>query len=375
MNANTQITGVRQGKTQYPRYDNAALGFEGYWYPVLFARDVGPKPLAIRLFGEDIMFIREGENVYAWQDRCPHRGIKLSIGRQEFPGTFTCRYHGWTFDLKSGVLVAALTDGPDSPTCGKAKVVTFPVAERCGLIWIYRGTGTPPPVETDIPQEMLHKDIVICGRITTRPGDWRHAAENGFDEGHGKYLHRDSIFVFFKHPPAWIHSDVIHDPGGWITRSTNDYAFQSDYPGLGVWPKMHFWKTTKIMARASIRMPGVLRIDFGEWMHFEWYVADDQGHHRYLQFAVKRTSGLSAALFKLRYWTYLRWCFHVEFNNQDAQVVELMRTPPELLYRPDTAIVGWRKLCEKPRAQDANELAATLATETETPTDLPSSLN
>ena len=67
----------------------------------------------MKLFGEDIVFFREKDKIFAWIDRCPHRGIKLSIGKKEFPGTFSCRYHGWTFDLASGALVAALTDGPD----------------------------------------------------------------------------------------------------------------------------------------------------------------------------------------------------------------------------------------------------------------------
>ena len=30
----------------------------------------------------------------------------------------------------------------------------------------------------------------MVGRITARPGNWRYAAENGFDEAHAKYLHR-----------------------------------------------------------------------------------------------------------------------------------------------------------------------------------------
>ena len=84
------------------------------------------------------MFFRDGGQAYALQDRCPHRGIPLSIGEQVFPGTFTCRYHGWTFDLKTGTLAAALTDGPDSPVCGKARVRTYELAERAGILWISR---------------------------------------------------------------------------------------------------------------------------------------------------------------------------------------------------------------------------------------------
>src|ERR671919_469998 len=72
----------------------------------------------------------------------------LSAGRCVFTGMITCAYHGWTYDLASGDLVAALTDGPDSPICGKAsvRVRTYPVEERAGLIWVWPGDEPPPPV-------------------------------------------------------------------------------------------------------------------------------------------------------------------------------------------------------------------------------------
>jgi hypothetical protein len=208
-------------------------------------------------------------------------------------------------------------------------------------------------VERDIPAELLQADASIDGRVTTRPGDWRHAAENGFDEGHGKYLHRDSIFVFFRHPPAWVHSTVVPEEGGWITRSASNYAFQSDYPGLGLWPKMRSWKSTRFLSRASIRMPCALRIHLGNWVHFEWYVPTMAGHHRYVQVVVQHGNPLIRALFRIRYWAYLRWLFHGEFNDQDALVVEMMSTPPEQLFRPDISIVEWRKLYEKAVARNA----------------------
>lgn len=351
MNEYVQVTGVKPGVSRYPRYDAAALGFEHYWYPVMRSSDLKPnKPVALTLFGTPIMFYRDQGRAYAMHDRCPHRGIKISIGKQEFPGTFSCRYHGWTFDLENGKVVAALTDGPDSKVCGKAGVRTYPLEERAGFIWIYNGEDTPPPVEEDIPSEFLQDDAVIECRITERPGDWRHAAENGYDEGHGKYLHRDSWWVTFFHPPAWVHSDVEKEPSeGWITRKSSAFAFQSDYPGLGTWPEMRPWKNSKVLAKASIKLPGVLRIKFEEWTHFEWYVPTVTGEHRYIQVVLKHTKGLDALLFRLRYWAYIRWIFHVEFNNQDARVVEMMQTPPERLYRPDLTIIGWRRMAENAR--------------------------
>jgi hypothetical protein len=100
-------------------------------------------------------------------------------------------------------------------------------------------------------------------------------------------------------------------------------------------------------------MPCALRIDLGKYIHFEWYVPTVVGRHRYLQTVVKRTHGISRLMFRMRYWTYLRWIFHVEFNNQDARMVEMMKTPPEILYRPDRSIIGWRRLCEKARGAEA----------------------
>jgi hypothetical protein len=75
----------------------------------------------------------------------------------------------------------------------------------------------------------------------------------------------------------------------------------------------------------------------------------------------------------LRYWLLERWRFHVQFNNQDAWMVELMpESGPERLYRPDASITGWRRLCDNARGE--SDLAETAPEETaledETPADL-----
>jgi phenylpropionate dioxygenase-like ring-hydroxylating dioxygenase large terminal subunit len=122
---------------------------------------VKSKPISVQVLGEKIMLRREKGQVYALHDRCPHRGVPLShpMATQEFSGTWSCCYHGWTFDLASGELVAAITDGPDSPIAGKCRVRTYPVEERLGLVWLYIGDNPEPPhVETDIPSELLRED-------------------------------------------------------------------------------------------------------------------------------------------------------------------------------------------------------------------------
>jgi phenylpropionate dioxygenase-like ring-hydroxylating dioxygenase large terminal subunit len=347
MELERQVTGARAGATRFPLYDGAVRGIPGYWYPVMRSRALRDRrPTSLVLFGERVLFFRENGTVFALLDRCPHRGVPISLGRQEFCGTITCRYHGWTFDLASGALVAALTDGPESAVVGKSRVPTYPVAERVGIIWIYQGSGTPPPVESHIPEEMLAPKAVIEARITTRPGDWRYAAENGFDESHGKYLHRDSLMMFFSHPPAFVRTAIGPDDWHWITRKTTQATAFADYPGLGSWPKKRFWKLARSVVRVSVALPGVLRVHYGRWIHFEWYVPAEDGRHRYVQFVVKHAAGVRALAFRARYWLFLRWVFHVQFNDQDARMVELMRTPPEQLFGPDHSLIAWRALCE-----------------------------
>lgn len=354
MKAEAEV-GTRQRRTSiWPRYDAARTGLRSYWYPVMWSRRLRRKPVAIQLCGEPIVLLRKQGKAYAFFDQCPHRGVPLSVGRQEFSGTWTCRYHGWTFNLETGVLEAVLTDGPDSPICGKVRVKTYPVEERAGLIWVYVGETPPPSVESDIPEEFLHPDAVILGRITIQKGNWRYACENGIDEGHAKYLHRYGVFrSFFREMPAWSKITVIHDQSGWIIRKTQSISFGDTYGVLGPWPrKKQFWRHRGKGNRISMRLPCILRNEHigTKVANISWYAPVGADQYRYLQFYVTEAHGFGALWFRVLFWTYYHWAHLVQFNNQDVWMVGLMpETPPERLYRPDISITAWRKLCEHAR--------------------------
>jgi phenylpropionate dioxygenase-like ring-hydroxylating dioxygenase large terminal subunit len=333
---------------KWPRYRRAVLGFREHWYPVMFSRRLKRKPVAVTLLGEEVMLVRDRGTVRAVHDRCPHRGIPLSLGRCEFAGTISCIYHGWTFDLESGKLVAALTDGPDSPIVGKVRVRTYPATERKSIVWVYVGDKQPPPIEDDVPNEVLRSDMFVAGRITVRGGNWRYAAENGFDEAHSKMLHRDAAWMFFRYLPAYMRTHIEPEDDGFITRAVDGIGFETDYPGVGRWPTPRPWRSKRGKATVSIRLPGTLRVRYPGWTHYEWYVPTDLQHHRYVQIATRPGGRLKRAAMWLRYWTYIRVFFHWRFNNQDNEMVELMpgRSHPERLFRPDVSITSWRKLCE-----------------------------
>jgi phenylpropionate dioxygenase-like ring-hydroxylating dioxygenase large terminal subunit len=349
----------RRSWNTWPAYDAAELGLREYWYPVAWSGRLGRKAVAVKVLGEDVMLLRDADGTpHALANRCPHRGVPLSLGRQEFPGTWSCWYHGWTYDLGSGAMVACLTDGPDSPLRGKVHVKTYPVEERIGLLWLFMGDGQAPPVEDDIPAELLRQPNARAGRISVRPGNWRLAAENGFDEGHAKFLHRASLWTLMRRMPAYSRTHVEPTEGDWITRKTTAVGMEEiDYPGLGKWPRKDWWRRRGGAPVCSIRLPGCLRIAYPGWTHYEWYVATNAENHRYIQVAAKFSTGLQGLWFKLRYWTYIRWIFHGLFNDEDAIMVETMDIPPERLYRPDVSIIAWRKLCDRPRGHGASAAA------------------
>ncbi|HEY9314393.1 aromatic ring-hydroxylating dioxygenase subunit alpha [Williamsia sp.] len=354
----------------WKQYEAADLGYRNFWYPVYWAHQIGKKPVPITVLGETVALVRDGEDIHALHDRCPHRGVPLSLGRRQYEGTISCPYHGWTYRLDSGNLCGVLTDGPDSPIVGKLSVRTYPVEQRLGLVWVYVGDtfegADVPPVERDIPAELIGNRFAMGGRTDIRDGNWRFAAENGFDEGHAKYLHNTALWRLFKVMPAWNKTRVVPGEEGWTIRVQDEVHWDAEMPGLGLWTNRRWWKrmplpdapgkgkkVNPVIAAldlpgfVSIRMPGLLRVAYPEFIHYEWYVPVDADHVRYVQLMVRFETGWRGALFKMKYLGYIRWLFHGQFTAQDAWMVDVMDAPPERLYRPDVSITAWRKMCEQ----------------------------
>ena len=338
------------------------------WIAVGSTDDVPPRGArcVVGPHGRIAVFRTADGSFFAMEDRCPHRGVPLSLGRRQFPGTVSCPYHGWTYDLKDGNLCGVLTDGPESPIAGRVKVRTYPVKQRFGLIWVYVGDAEDPhPLEDDLPEELRDNRFVIGGRTEVRKGNWRFAAENGFDEGHAKYLHNTALWRLFKVMPAWNKTRIV-ERGDWLVRVQDEVHWEADMPGLGKWTNKRWWKRMPLPDApgkaqninpvikgldlpgfVSIRMPGILRVAYPHFIHYEWYVPVDTDHVRYVQLMVRFETGARAGLFKLKYLTAIRWLFHGQFTAQDAWMVDVMNAPPEKLYRPDLSLTAWRRKVEQ----------------------------
>lgn len=60
--------------------------------------------------GRNLALFKIGENVFALDGVCPHKGAPLGNGWCE-EGVVACPMHGWRFDIRSG----ACLDAPERP--------------------------------------------------------------------------------------------------------------------------------------------------------------------------------------------------------------------------------------------------------------------
>lgn len=360
-----------QDWTAWPIYDASAAGLRGYWYPLELSHKVTNQPQQYSLCGEKLLLIRDNGVVRGLADRCPHRGVSLSQGDQQFPGTVTCAYHGWTFDLETGKLSAVLTDGPDSPICGRITQKTHPVEERHGIVWVYMGDGEEPhPLDDQLPEEWSDGSFVLGMRFQDRVGDWRFAVENGFDEGHAKYLHRTALWRLFRTMPTWNITE-IQQRGRWLYRVQKEVHFKDEHPGVGTWTNYRWWKKKppeKVFnignvgdlgksihpvidqqafpGFTSVAMPGFLRVVYPDFIHYETWVPTAPGEHRYVGIMIQFRKGIKTVPFYIKYLGAIRWLFHGQFTGQDEWMVGETDAPPERLYRPDSSLTSWRRLVE-----------------------------
>ena len=106
-----------------------------YWYVAASDEEIRDKPLGRTILGEPLVFFRtEDGTLAAFEDRCPHRQLPLSMGKL-VGDALQCHYHGLRFD-RSGKCVRV--PGQDLIP-QSARVRTYPVVERYHWVWVWMG--------------------------------------------------------------------------------------------------------------------------------------------------------------------------------------------------------------------------------------------
>lgn len=112
------------------------------WVPIALGRDVPAGITRAVLLDEEELVIWRAEtgSVQVWEDRCPHRGMRLSFGFVR-GNSLNCLYHGWQYG--AGSSCQRIPAHPDLAVPPTIKAKAYPVAEAAGLIWT-RTTGDEP---------------------------------------------------------------------------------------------------------------------------------------------------------------------------------------------------------------------------------------
>ena len=158
------------------------------WYAAAWDHEVTSegKPLARTILDQPVVFYRDAAaNPIALADRCPHRFAPLSRGKV-VDGLIECGYHGLRFG-SAGVCV----HNPHGPIPKAARVASFPLLERFGLVWIWMGepagadAGKLPDFSV-IAGDDQH--AVVRGYLHVR-ANYELVTDNLLDLSHAAYLH------------------------------------------------------------------------------------------------------------------------------------------------------------------------------------------
>lgn len=391
------------------------LGLRQYWYPAVPAKKVSSKkPLFWKMLGDELVLFRDDKGeVAVLTDICPHRGASLAKGSCFYRGTVACPYHGAVFG-NDGVCRAFITEGPDSKMPGRLAARAYPAVTLRGWVWIWMGSGTPAPIEEDVPPEFFEPEATVTvSTYTYWPTNWIIAIENQNDAHNALYVHRNSLMQLMqnrarKRTPMGPRSKLIKDralvPLGlnqkYYADESGEVPYQMYYSGVDdVWPlgnwRPKVWKFFKPYYRYIVNgnwrkkmsrfpysspeewggsrqggscwhLPTAIRINLGFYMYTRYAVPVTEHMSRVIYFHHRRirTPALRTLL-KLWFHSYFKWWNAYNFSGQDDLVASPTRYWTEESLAPtDSHLILLRKLITE-RSRDANKHGASGITTTD----------
>jgi len=162
------------------------------WYVVLESKEVGKKPVGVTRLGEKLVFWRDSnQQVHCAFDRCPHRGVQLSVGvvHQDH---LQCPFHGFEYDA-SGQCVLIPAEGRTSQPPAAMRLFTYPTHEAHGFIWIWWGQNPPADLAHPPFFDNLDESFYYGSSIDPWEAHYSRVVENQLDVAHLPFVHYNTI--------------------------------------------------------------------------------------------------------------------------------------------------------------------------------------
>jgi phenylpropionate dioxygenase-like ring-hydroxylating dioxygenase large terminal subunit len=168
---------------------------ENFWYAVELSHEVGPQPSSLRLLGKDYVLYRDSRGqLIALDNQCAHRGASLALGWVE-GNCLRCPYHGWIYET-DGQCSHIPADAAGTPIPKRARVQSYPVQEKYGLVWLFVGSPDLPadrrPPIPDFPQFEAPVRPATYSRHEFA-AHFTRTMENAIDTSHALFMHKGAI--------------------------------------------------------------------------------------------------------------------------------------------------------------------------------------
>lgn len=184
---------------------------DAIWTDVAAADVLNKKDRCVLKIGnKQILIFKDGEEIRACNNRCPHEGYPLSEGNISDGCILTCNWHNWKFDLSTG-----------DTLIGGDTLRRYPAMIDSGRIWI---DASDPPAEQIIGEAL--KGITDCfdnheydrmarevARIEGAGGSALQALHHVIDETHEHFEYGMTHAVAAGADWLRLYQDNIDDPG------------------------------------------------------------------------------------------------------------------------------------------------------------------
>jgi nitrite reductase/ring-hydroxylating ferredoxin subunit len=123
---------------------------EQRWFPLCGPQDLPDHHVyETALLGQELAVWRGSDGgLNVWENRCPHRGMRLSMGTNH-GAELRCAYHGYRFANGSGRCTAVPSRPGHAPPAAM-RTRSFSHVEHLGLIWTTLGTSPWPPLQLPV---------------------------------------------------------------------------------------------------------------------------------------------------------------------------------------------------------------------------------
>ena len=205
-----------------------------WWLPLAAAADLAPgRCLKAQHFEEALALWQGGaDGPSAFDDRCPHRGASLSMGRVQ-DGVLECPYHGWRFAADGRCAKVPAVPAFQPPAAHAAR--TWQVLQRHGLLWVAGQAASDVEPFAPPPLDELPRKRVLCGPFDVATSAPR-VVENFLDTAHFGFVHegwlgaRDHVDV----PEYRVQADALGRPGVPLYRAWQPQASSAATGGAWV---------------------------------------------------------------------------------------------------------------------------------------------